>query len=41
MGNEPQKPNGTTIALIMLGITFLIGMVVGAAGCSLFMTFVA
>ena len=38
MGNEPKKPNGATIALVMLGITFLIGMIVGAAGCSLFIT---
>ena len=38
MGNEPKKPNGATIALVMLGITFLIGVIVGAAGCSLFMT---
>lgn len=38
MANEPRNTGGATIALILLGIAFLIGMLVGAAGCSLFMT---
>lgn len=37
MANEPRTPGGATIALIMLGIAFLIGVLVGAAGCSLIM----